>query len=225
MSYLASLKKSLFNPTEFFEELSKKEPDTIRALLTFIVSSVVLIGAIFFGELINSGDLIYTQFHFQTNTYIIQELTTLKLFGFYISSSNYLLLFLDTLFFFIKMFLIFIGVMLLTAVLLREENELSISKTFEIGAWSSSLFLILGGIVTPIFWGIRLLIPLYYHYAYFFVFVVVLGLFYPMYVIEGLGKSTSASFYKRMLLVFTPMLLIIILWMVNHTDLLLAHML
>lgn len=225
MSYLVSLKKSIFNPTEFFEELSKKEPDSLKALLTFLLSCSVLIGAIFLGEIINSGDLIYTQFHFQTEHYLIQEWTTLKLFGFYISSSDYLLLFIDKLFFFVKMFLIFIGVVFLTAALFREEKGLGIAKTFEITAWSSSLFLILGGIVTPIFWGIRLLIPLYYHYAYYFVFVAVLGLGYPSYIIAGLGKSTSVSFYKRMLLVFTPMLLFLILWFYNHVDLLLAHML
>ena len=223
MGYLSSLKKSILQPTEFFSDLSKEEPKTLQALITLLLSSVVLVGAIFLGELIFGSDLIFNEFDLQTETYIVQQLTTGQLFGFYIGSTQYTLLFLDKIFFLIKMFLIFIGVLYLTALMFREEKELKITKTFEITAWSSTIFLILGGI-TVIFLGIRFIIPLYYHYIYYGTFVTFLVVLFPSYLITGLGKSTSISIYKRMIIVFSPMILFFMLWLVNHSDMLLSHM-
>ncbi len=224
MDYLSSLKKSILHPTEFYSDLSKEEPKTLQALITLLLSCVVLVGAIFLGELLLGSDLIFNEFDLQTETYILQQLTTSQHFGFYIGSTQYVLIFFDKIFFLIKMFLIFIGVLYLTALLFREEKELNITKTFEITAWSSTIFLILGGI-TVIFLAVRFITPLYYHYIYYGIFIAFLVILLPSYLITGLGKSTSLSIYKRMIFVFSPMILFIMLWFWNHGDMLLGHML
>jgi len=223
VSYVSSLKRSIFQPTEFFTDLGKTEPDILRALGTFLLSSVVLVGTIFLGEILFSGDLIYYEFDLQTSTYLLQQYTTFQLFGFYLGSSNYLLLFFDKIFFLVKMWLIVLGMIYLTAIVIREEKGMSLVKLCEVTAWSSTILLILGGI-TIIFWGIRFIFPLYYHYLYYGIFLAILTVLMPAYLITGLGKSSNISIYKRMILIFIPMTFLLIFWLVNHSDILLSHM-
>ncbi len=224
MSFFSSIKKSIFQPTRFYEELSDTEPNILKALLTLLISSVILVGTIFLGELLFGGDLIFNEFDLQTETFIIQQLSTLQLCGYYIGSNQYLLLFFDKVFFLIKMWLIFIGVVYVSAFIFRKEKAVNITKSFEVMAWSSNVFLILSGI-TVLFLGIRFITPLYYHYIYYGIFIAFLVVIFPAYFINGLGKATRISLYKRMIFVFSPMVLFFVLWLVNHSDILLSHML
>ncbi len=221
MNYFSALKNSILHPTDFFSDLNKSEPNTIKALMTLLLTSCIVIVTIFLGQLIYGSDLIYATFDYQTNTFIIQQLTTFQFFGFYIGSDQYLLLFLDKIFFFVKMWVIFLGAVYATAWVLQENKKIRITKTFEVIAWSSNLLLVLAGI-TAIFLAIRLILPLYYHYVYYLIVLIFLVILFPAYLILGLGKTTSLSLYKRMILIFCPMVLFFILWTYNHSMIILG---
>jgi len=223
MSYLSALKNSILHPTEFYSELNKTEPNTIKALITLLLTSSLIILTIFLGPIIYGSDLIYTTFDYQTNTFIIQQLTTFQFFGYYISSNQYLLLFFDKIFFVMKMWLLFIGFIYITAWVFQENKRIRLTKTFEVIAWSSSLLIILAGI-TAVFLGLRYLIPLYYHYIYYFIVVAFFFILFPSYIVLGLGKTTSLSLFRRMGLIFAPLILFFILWTVNHSDILLGRL-
>jgi hypothetical protein len=98
----------------------------------------------------------------------------------------------------------------------------NITKTFEVLAWSSTPLIVLAGI-TALFLGIRFLIPLYYNWLYYFIVLCFLIVLIPTYIILGLGKTTSISFFRRMVLIFSPMVVIYILWILNHAEILLIH--
>ncbi|HUY00177.1 MAG TPA: YIP1 family protein [Candidatus Deferrimicrobium sp.] len=221
MEYFSSIKNCILKPEEFFSELSKSEPKPLKALMTLLLSSCILIVTIFLGQLIYGSDLIYTTFDYQTSSFIIEKFTTFQLFGYYIGSNQYLLLFLSKVFFFVKSWLILIGLIFVTAWGLKVNKEIKIEKVFEITAWGSTIFLILGGI-TGLFLVIRFLIPLYYHYMYYFIVVCILILYFN-YVVIGMGKVSQISLYRRMLMVFTPVIIFLILWTTNHVDLILGH--
>jgi hypothetical protein len=180
-----------------------------------------VIVTIFLGQLIYGSDLIYATFDYQVNTFIIQQLTTFQVFGFYIGSDQYLLLFLDKVFFFVKMWVVFLGTVYITAWAFQVNKKIRITKTFEVIAWSSSLLLVLAGI-TAIFLAIRLILPLYYHYLYYLIVLIFLIILFPAYLILGLGKTTSLSLFKRMILIFCPMVLFFILWTYNHSMIILG---
>ena len=222
MNYFSDLKNSIVSPTKFFSELNKSESNALKALITLLLSSFLLVGTIFLGEIIFGSDLIYSFFNYQANTFIIQQYTTFQFFGFYIGSTQYLLLFLDKIFFLVKMWLLIIGVIYLTALGLQEKKHMNITKTFEVLAWSSTPLIVLAGI-TALFLGIRFLIPLYYHWLYYFIVLCFLIVLIPVNIILGLGKTTSISFFRRIILTFSPMVVIYILWILNHAEILLIH--
>lgn len=222
MTYFSDLKNSIVSPTKFFSELNKSESNALKALTTLLLSSFLLVGTIFLGEIIFGSDLIYSFFDYQANTFIIQQYTTFQFFGFYIGSTQYFLLFLDKIFFLVKMWLLIIGVIYLTALVLQEKKHMNITKTFEVLAWSSTPLIVLAGI-TALFLGIRFLIPLYYHWLYYFIVLCFLIVLIPTYIILGLGKTTSISFFRRIVLTFSPMVVIYILWILNHAEILLIH--
>jgi len=222
MNYFSALKNSILHPTEFFSDLNKSESNAPKALVTLLLSSFLLVGTIFLGEIIFGSDLIYSFFDYQANTFIIQQYTTFQFFGFYIGSTQYLLLFLDKIFFLVKMWLLIIGVIYLTALILQEKKHMNITKTFEVLAWSSTPLIVLAGI-TALFLGIRFLIPLYYHWVYYFIVLCFLVILVPAYIILGLGKTSSISFFRRMALTFSPIVVIYILWTLTHADILLGH--
>jgi hypothetical protein len=222
MNYFSALKNSIVSPTKFFSELNKSESNALKALTTLLLSSFLLVGTIFLGEIIFGSDLIYSFFDYQANTFIIQQYTTFQFFGFYIGSTQYFLLFLDKIFFLVKMWLLIIGVIYLTALVLQEKKHMNITKTFEVLAWSSTPLIVLAGI-TALFLGIRFLIPLYYHWLYYFIVLCFLIVLIPTYIILGLGKTTSISFFRRIVLTFSPMVVIYILWILNHAEILLIH--
>jgi len=223
MSYLSALKNSILHPTEFYSDLNKTEPNTIKALITLLLTSSLIILTIFLGPIIYGSDLIYATFDYQTNTFIIQQLTTFQFFGYYISSNQYLLLFFDKIFFVMKMWLLFIGFIYITAWVFQENKRIRLTKTFEVIAWSSSLLIVLAGI-TAGFLGLRYLIPLYYHYIYYFIVVAFFFILFPSYIVLGLGKTTSLSLFRRMGLIFAPIILFFILWTVNHSEILLGRL-
>jgi hypothetical protein len=223
MSYLSALKNSILHPTEFYSDLNKTEPNTIKALITLLLTSSLIILTIFLGPIIYGSDLIYATFDYQTNTFIIQQLTTFQFFGYYISSNQYLLLFFDKIFFVMKMWLLFIGFIYITAWVFQENKRIRLTKTFEVIAWSSSLLIVLAGI-TAVFLGLRYLIPLYYHYIYYFIVVAFFFILFPSYIVLGLGKTTSLSLFRRMGLIFAPIILFFILWTVNHSEILLGRL-
>lgn len=222
MNYFSALKNSILHPTEFYSELKESEDNALQALTTLLLSSFLLVGTIFLGELIFGSDLIYTFFDYQANTFILQQYTTFQFFGFYIGSSQYLLLFLDKIFFLVKMWLLVMGVIFLTALILQEKKHMKITKTFEVLAWSSTPLIVLAGI-TALFLGIRFLIPLYYNWVYYFIVLCFLVILIPAYIILGLGKTSAISFFRRMVLTFSPIVVIYILWTLTHADILLGH--
>jgi len=222
MNYFSALKNSLLHPTQFFSELNDSESNTPKALITLLLSSFLLIGTIFLGEIIFGSDLIYSFFDYQANTFIIQQYTTFQFFGFYIGSTQYLLLFLDKIFFLVKMWLLVIGIIYLTALVLQEKKHMNITKTFEVIAWSSTPLIVLAGI-TALFLGIRFLIPLYYNWVYYFIVICFLIVLIPIYIILGLGKTSSISLFRRIVLTTSPMVVIYILWILNHAEILLIH--
>jgi Yip1 domain len=222
MNYFSALKNSILHPTEFFSELKESESGASKALITFLLSSFFLVGTIFLGEIIFGSDLIYSFFDYQANTFIFQQYTTFQFFGLYIGSNQYLLLFFDKIFFLVKMWLLVIGVIYLTGLILQEKKHLNITKTFEVLAWSSTPLIMLAGI-TILFLGIRFIIPLYYHWVYYFIVLCFLVIIIPAYIIVGLGKTSSISFFRRMVLTFSPIVVIYVLWTLNHADILLGH--
>ncbi len=222
MSYLSALKNSILHPTEFYSDLNKTEPNTIKALITLLLTSSLIILTIFLGPIMYGSDLIYATFDYQTNTFIIQQLTTFQFLGYYIASDQYLLLFFDKIFFVMKMWLLFVGFIYITAWVFQENKRIRLTKTFEIIAWSSSLLIVLAGI-TAVFLGLRYLIPLYYHYIYYFIVVAFFFIIFPSYIVLGLGKTTSLSLFRRMGLIFAPIILFFILWTVNHSEILLGR--
>lgn len=211
------------HPKTFFTDLSKTEGNILKALATLLISSCVLIGSIFLGQIIYGSDIIYATFDYQTGTFIIEQLTTLQYFGYYTASNHYFLLFLDKIYFIVKMWLIFVGIIYIIAWLLRVEKEIRFKKVLEITAWSSNIFIILAGI-TLIFLGLRFIIPLYYPYIYFIIMTYFLIVIYPSYVIFGIGRISKLSSHKRALLTFAPFICFILLWTVNHSELILGRL-
>jgi hypothetical protein len=218
--FLSNLKKSLINPTEFYQDLNRKEDSPLAALGIFLLSSGVLLLTILAGAWIFGSDLIGQFFHYQLSTFVVQQYTSAQILGYYIPSNQVFLLFLDDWFALVKIMLCVVGLLWVFGRLFRE--KIPLTKIFAAVTWSSVVLLPLAG-ATCLFWGLRFVIPLYYNYVYFVIFFGVLVVFLLTSIVVGLGKVSTTSIYKRVLMLAGVILVLSSLWTLNHADLLLTH--
>ncbi len=217
---LSDFKTSLVHPAQFYEDLNRKEESPLAALGIFLLTSGLLLLTILGGAWIFGSDLIGQFFHYELSTFVIQQYTSAQLLGFYIPSTQNLLLFLDDWLALVKILLCIVGLLWVFGRLLG--SKISLTKIFLVVAWSSIVLLPLAGI-TCLFWGLRMIVPLYYNYAYFVVLTAVLGVLLPTYIVIGLGKVSTTSIYKRVLMIAGVIIVFYLLWTINHADLILGH--
>ncbi len=218
--FLSDIKTSLVHPAESFENLNRKEESPLAAIGIFLLSSGLLLLTLLGGNWIFGSDLIGQFFHYELSTFVVQQYTSAQLLGFYIPCNLTLLIFLDDWFALMKIMLCVVGLLWVFGRLLGE--KISLTKIFAVVGWSSIVLLPLAGI-TCLFWGLRFVIPLYYNYVYFVVLGGALGVCLPTYIVVGLGKVSSTSVYKRVLMLAGVIIVFYFLWTLTHADLILGH--
>ncbi|MHA1269345.1 MAG: hypothetical protein ACTSPY_06110 [Candidatus Helarchaeota archaeon] len=222
MEYFLLLKRNLIRPTLFYSEMAKKDTNYLLAFATFLLSITIFTLTIFSGYLIFGSDLIYSFYYYQTSTFILEQLFSFNYFGFYISSSHLILIFIENIFFVLKIWIFQIFVIYIISRFLFKQN-LNFDKLFEVSAWNYNLMIILG-LIAELFLVIRFITPLYYHYIFYLIFTIFVFILIPAHFVVSLGKISSFSLYKRIWLVYTPIMILLFLWTFNHSEIILGRL-
>jgi hypothetical protein len=189
-------------------------------LMSFII--ILFSGIIFLTGIFIAGDVIYSIFFEQYSTFILEQLTSGYLFGFWISRYDFVLVFLNSLTFIIKSWLFFSLTFYIFMRLLRERQNFE--KLLNMFAWIIYPFSWIFFLFSLICNLLKYIIPLYYHYIFYLgligFFLVVVPIFLHIYY-NNQDLEKKPNLYKIIWSYFLTIFVIIILWTYNHYDLIL----
>ncbi len=203
-------------PDRIIQDFEEKEGKLIQSLLIVVIS-----GAIFLLGIFLAGDLIYNIFYEQYSTFILEQITGGLMYGLGLSRYDYILVFVNALIFIIKMW-IFLSVLFYAFLRLFGE-KFKLGTALSKIAWSVfpySWIMFLFSLVSIL---LKFIFPLLYHYIFYIgiagIFVIVIPI-----VLEKYYEKTTISSYKIAWAYYLTLLVLVILWSINHYNLNLMEM-
>ncbi|MHA1131162.1 MAG: hypothetical protein ACTSQQ_10190, partial [Candidatus Helarchaeota archaeon] len=162
------------------------------------------------------GDALYTVFHSYAYSYPLEILTSGQIFGYYLSFSNYVLVFITDIIFCLKAWL-FLSVLLF--IFLRIFNQqVSIKRTTQLIAWSIFPFATVMFIASVLLLALKSIMPLIYHYVYFGIMGIVFLGVTPMILYMFLTKLKDISMYNVLRSYYLSLFVVFLILTINHAD-------
>ncbi len=201
----------IHNPTKAIDDLTQQEVNLLEILLVTIISGLILTAGVFM-----VGGILYTTFQNYALTYPLEILTSGQLFGQYLSFYNYPLVFLTDLIFILKAW-IFLAILLFGFLRLFKQR-ISFRRTLQVVSWSIFPFAMIMFLASLACMGLKLAIPLYYHYIYFGIMTGIFIIVTPILVMKFLEQLGGISYFNSMRAYYFSLFVVFLIFAFNHGD-------
>lgn len=200
--------KIVLKPNEVLNNISLEKQDILDSLVIVAISAVLFLLGIFI-----AGGAIYNMFYEQYSTFILEKITSSSLYGFTLSRSDFVLVFISGFIFVVKSWIFFsVAFYAVTRAFGEKQN---IKRALNLFSWSIYPYAWVMFLLGVVCFVLNFVIPLYSLYVYIFGLGAIFIIFIPL-TLQRFYENQKGSLYKIVFAYYLVLFVVLLLWTVNH---------